>query len=348
MMTVPAVPVARKKAVRPHSDVEDWLFAATELDGQDASHTLSDCPAFARHYGRARLGETGEGTEGRSGIGQSHRKRTGNQGPPGWRQRSGCSRGHGPHARCRRSSQRRIGRRLFSANSKTRRGICCIGRPRMRTSRRDARDLSPRWESRSEAETDWTAREADLKSSAGCSAIYVRSDRPWQAGDILKQLDLAATYRSIGEQGPTWFYRGELAAKIGAWMAANGGLMTAEDFAEYGVIERVPVRGIYRGHEIVSFPPPSSGGIHVIQILQMLERFNLRELEPAVRAHIVAEAMKIAFADRAHWLGDPDFANVPRGLIRKDYAIELGKKISVDHMAAVDKHGEPPDAASDV
>jgi gamma-glutamyltranspeptidase / glutathione hydrolase len=190
--------------------------------------------------------------------------------------------------------------------------------------------------------------EADFKSDAGCSAIYIRSDRPWQAGDILKQPDLAATYRSIAEQGPMWFYHGELAALIGAWMAANDGLMTADDFAEYGVIERVPVRGIYRGHEIVSFPPPSSGGIHVIQILQMLERFNLRELEPAVRAHVVAEAMKIAFADRAHWLGDPDFANVPRGLIRKDYAIELGEKISVDHMEAVDKHGEPPDAASDI
>jgi gamma-glutamyltranspeptidase/glutathione hydrolase len=192
------------------------------------------------------------------------------------------------------------------------------------------------------------AHESDFKSDAGASAIYVRPDRPWQAGDVLKQGDLATTYRNIGEHGLDWFYRGEFAKTVGTWMAANGGLMTAEDIAQYKVIERVPVRGTYRDHEIVSFPPPSSGGIHVFQILQMLERFNLRELEPAVRAHVVAEAMKIAFADRAHWLGDPDFAKVPRGLVRKDYATELSERITLDHIASVEKHGEPPDAASDV
>jgi gamma-glutamyltranspeptidase/glutathione hydrolase len=131
-------------------------------------------------------------------------------------------------------------------------------------------------------------------------------------------------------------------------MAANGGLITKDDFAQYKVIERTPVRGVYRNHEIVSFPPPSSGGIHVIQILQMLERFDLRGLEPAIRTHVVAEAMKIAFADRAHWLGDPDFATVPRGLVRKDYAIELSAKIGTEAVVAVEKHGNPPDATSDV
>jgi gamma-glutamyltranspeptidase/glutathione hydrolase len=86
----------------------------------------------------------------------------------------------------------------------------------------------------------------------------------------------------------------------------------------------------------------------VIQILQMLERFNLRDLEPAVRAHAAAEAMKIAFADRAHWLGDPDFARVPRGLIHPEYAAKLSARISLDHMTQIEKHGEPPNAASDV
>jgi gamma-glutamyltranspeptidase/glutathione hydrolase len=192
------------------------------------------------------------------------------------------------------------------------------------------------------------AHEADFKANPGASAIYVRPDRPWQPGDVLRQPDLAATYRSVGENGLEWFYRGEFAAKVAAWMAANGGLMTVDDFAQYRVIDRVPLRGKYRDHEIVSFPPPSSGGVHVIQILQMLERFNLRDLEPAVRAHVVAEAMKIAFADRAHWLGDPDFARVPRGLIHPDYTRELSARILLDHIAQIEKHGEPPDAASDV
>lgn len=192
------------------------------------------------------------------------------------------------------------------------------------------------------------AHDADFKKDAGASAIYIRPDRPWQAGDILKQIDLAATYRSIGEAGPHWFYHGAFAQKVAAWMTANGGLMTADDFANYRAIDRTPVRGTYRDYEIVSFPPPSSGGIHVIQILQMLERFNLCELDPAARAHVAAEAMKIAFADRAHWLGDSDFARVPRGLLRKDYATQLGARISLDHVAIVEKHGEPPDASSDV
>jgi gamma-glutamyltranspeptidase/glutathione hydrolase len=192
------------------------------------------------------------------------------------------------------------------------------------------------------------AHEGDFKSNTGASTIYVRSDRPWQAGDILKQVDLAATYRNIANLGPNWFYRGAFAEKVSAWMSTNGGLITVDDFANYQVIERVPVRGTYRENEIVSFPPPSSGGIHVIQILQMLERFELRAMEPAARTHVVAEAMKIAFADRAHWLGDPDFAPVPRGLVRKDYAADLGNRITVDKVATIEKHGEPPDARSDV
>jgi gamma-glutamyltranspeptidase/glutathione hydrolase len=192
------------------------------------------------------------------------------------------------------------------------------------------------------------AHQEDFKTNDGAAAIYVRPDRPWQSGDVLKQPDLASTYRKVGQHGPDWFYRGAFAESVGTWMAAKGGLITKDDFAQYKVIERTPVRGVYRNQEIVSFPPPSSGGIHVIQILQMLERFDLRSLEPAIRTHVVAEAMKIAFADRAHWLGDPDFVAVPRGLVRKDYAAELGAKIGTEAVVAVEKHGNPPDATSDV
>ncbi|HET6409738.1 MAG TPA: gamma-glutamyltransferase, partial [Chthoniobacteraceae bacterium] len=192
------------------------------------------------------------------------------------------------------------------------------------------------------------AHDGDFKQDAGASSIYVRPDRPWQAGDRLKQTDLGATYRAIGLEGATWFYHGAFAEMVGQWMTENGGLMTTQDFTAYRVVEREPVRGKYRGHEIVSFPPPSSGGIHVIQILQMLERFDLKALDPATRAHVIGEAMKIAFADRAHWLGDPDFAPVPRGLIRTDYADELSARILLDRVVPIKTHGDPPNATTDV
>ena len=86
----------------------------------------------------------------------------------------------------------------------------------------------------------------------------------------------------------------------------------------------------YRGYRIVSFPPPSSGGVHVIQILNLLERFDLKAMDESTRCHVMAEAMKLAFADRAYWLGDPDFARVPRGLVSKDYASALAEQDSTD------------------
>src|SRR6185295_544165 len=122
------------------------------------------------------------------------------------------------------------------------------------------------------------------------------------------------------DQGADWFYRGEFAKKVANWMAANGGIITAADFAVYQAKLREPLRSTYRGYEIVGFPPPSSGGIHVAQILNILENFDLKSIyqkSPGEFTHIVAEAMKLAFADRAYWLGDPAFAKVPRGLVDK-------------------------------
>jgi gamma-glutamyltranspeptidase/glutathione hydrolase len=127
-------------------------------------------------------------------------------------------------------------------------------------------------------------------------------------------------------------------------MKGNGGVMTAADLAEYKTVRRDPVRGTYRGHEIISFPPPSSGGIHVIQILQMVERFDLAAMGQAERVHVVAEAMKLAFADRAYWLGDPDFAPVPLGLTARGYTDSLSVRIKPDAVLTVAEHGVPPDA----
>lgn len=189
----------------------------------------------------------------------------------------------------------------------------------------------------------------DLRSFPASKALLFHDDgRPLAEGEILKQSDLAASLRALAEQGPDWFYRGAYAAKVGEWMKANGGVMTAEDFANYHLMVREPVRGTYRGAEIVSFPPPSSGGVHVIEILNMLERFELGQLDETDRVHVIAEAMKLAFADRAHWLGDPDYVAVPRGLLRKDYAQKLAAQIQLDAVLSVAGHGEPPDSITDI
>jgi gamma-glutamyltranspeptidase/glutathione hydrolase len=131
-------------------------------------------------------------------------------------------------------------------------------------------------------------------------------------------------------------------------MKANGGILTAADFANYHIAVREPVRGTYRGYDLVSFPPPSSGGVHVLQILNILERFDVPKLDDASRVHVIGEAMKLAFADRAHWLGDPDFVPVPRGLLSKEYAKTLAERISLEHVTEVPTHGEPPNAGTDV
>jgi gamma-glutamyltranspeptidase/glutathione hydrolase len=168
-------------------------------------------------------------------------------------------------------------------------------------------------------------------------------------GDLLKQPDLAKSYRALATQGVDWFYRGDFARRTAVWMQANGGLVTAADFARYEVVPREPVRGTYRGYELVSFPPPSSGGVHIVEILNLLEGFDLRAMgdTSADFVHTVAEAMKLAFADRAKWLGDPDFTKVPTGLISKSYAAGLAKGIRPDRATTVAGAGTPPFADAD-
>ncbi len=190
-------------------------------------------------------------------------------------------------------------------------------------------------------------READhLAKFAGSRAVLLKADgSPRQAGDILRQPDLARTYLAIAEHGIDWFYRGPFARRVGTWMADHGGILTAADLARYRFRRREPVVTTYRGYTIVGFPPPSSGGVHVAQILNVLEGFDLKELykqSPPRCYHVLAEAMKLAFADRAHWLGDPDFTDVPRGLIDKRYAAELARRIDLTETTEVPGHGRPP------
>jgi gamma-glutamyltranspeptidase/glutathione hydrolase len=189
----------------------------------------------------------------------------------------------------------------------------------------------------------------DLRTFEAPKSLLFHADgTPLVEGDMLQQPDLAASLRALAERGPDWFYRGPYAAQVAEWMKANGGLITTGDFADYHLVLREPVRGTYRGAEIVSFPPPSSGGVHVLEILNILAPFDLPKLDEPTRAHVIAEAMKLAFADRAHWLGDPDFVAVPRGLLRQDYAQSLAAKIKLNAVLDVPSHGEPPDAATDI
>ncbi len=178
------------------------------------------------------------------------------------------------------------------------------------------------------------AREERLKRWPATAEIFFHADGTlYVPGERLVQTDLAWSLRRLAEDGPAAFYEGEIAKRIAADMAANGGPITLEDLAAYRVVAREPARGTYRGHEIASMPPPSSGGVHLVQILNILEGYPIGELGPggAETIHLMAEAMKLAYADRSHHLGDPDFWPVPvAGLTSKAYAAVLRAGIDRD------------------
>jgi gamma-glutamyltranspeptidase/glutathione hydrolase len=149
---------------------------------------------------------------------------------------------------------------------------------------------------------------------------------PIPPGWRLVQKDLAATLRRLAREGPTAFYQGALARAIADEVRRRGGLLSTEDLARYQAKLREPLRGRYRGWQVISFPPPSSGGVALIEMLNILEGFELAPLGAGSSAslHRVAEAMKLAFADRAAYLGDTDFVSVPlAGLLSKSYAERL-------------------------
>ena len=158
----------------------------------------------------------------------------------------------------------------------------------------------------------------------------------WVAGDTIRLADLGRTLRAIATKGPSVFYTGWIADSIAAAMEANGGLITKKDLAAYQAKVRVPVRGKYHGYEVISMPPPSSGGVAMIQMLNMLERFDLPKLGPmsAQALHYQIEAMRRAYLDRARHLGDPDFVKVPvTRLTSKTYAKSLADSIDPNHAA---------------
>jgi gamma-glutamyltranspeptidase/glutathione hydrolase len=168
-------------------------------------------------------------------------------------------------------------------------------------------------------------------------AQFSKAGVPYEAGDTLKQPDLARTLQRIAELGPAGFYEGETARLIAEEMAAHGGLITRDDLKAYEPKKRVPLTGTYRGYDVLAFPPVSSGGTALIEMLNILEGYDLKASGPssALTTHLVAEAMRRAFADRAQYLGDPDFnpAMPIEKLTSKSYAASLRKTINPDRAS---------------
>jgi len=171
-----------------------------------------------------------------------------------------------------------------------------------------------------------------LRKNPEAARLFFKPDGSVYAmGDTLRQPDLAWTLQQISDGGADSFYRGDVARLITAEMAAGDGLITAQDLAAYRVVERTPVRGTYRGFEIVSTPPPSSGGVHIVQMLNILEGYDLQAMghNSAAYLHHLAESMKLAYADRSLYLGDSDFVAVPVAeLTDKAYAARERSRIN--------------------
>lgn len=173
---------------------------------------------------------------------------------------------------------------------------------------------------------------AKLNQFPAAKAIYTKDGLPYEVGDHIVLRDLAKSYRLIAAGGPDVFYRGEIADAIAAEMRRGKGLITRDDLAAYQPKLRDPVRSTYRGYEIISSPPPSSGGTHIVEALNILEGFNMAQLgfQTPQALHVLTEALKRSFADRAKYMADPDFVKVPvAGLTSKAYAELLRKSIDL-------------------
>lgn len=204
-----------------------------------------------------------------------------------------------------------------------------------------------------------------LKANAASAGYFYKADgTPYKKGEIFRQLDLAKTLKAIAANGAAGFYEGWVADKLVATMEAGGGLITHEDLKAYTVKYREPIEGSFRGVKVVTMPPPSSGGIHIVQMLNVLEGWDLKGLghNSADYIHRIAMTMKYAYADRSEYLGDPDFFDVPvKALTNKSYGASIRDKIDIakatpsteispaaklpeesndtTHFSVMDKHG---------
>lgn len=172
-----------------------------------------------------------------------------------------------------------------------------------------------------------------LPHHANSKAIFWKDGEPLKQGEKLVQTNLAKSLTLIAQNGPDAFYKGAIAEQIADEMHHNGGLLSKADLANYKAVERTPISGEYRGYEVFSMPPPSSGGIHIVQILNILENFDLHKygFGSADAMQLMAEAEKQAYADRSEYLGDPDFVKVPwQALTNKAYAKSIAERIDLN------------------
>jgi gamma-glutamyltranspeptidase/glutathione hydrolase len=170
-----------------------------------------------------------------------------------------------------------------------------------------------------------------MRRYPGTREVYERDGKPIAEGDIFKQPELARTLQLLAEKGFDGFYRGETAKKLIAGVRQAGGHWTAEELSTYRVKQRTPIHFDYRGWKVTTAPPPSSGGIALATMLQILEPYDLQKLDEAHRVHLVVESMRRAYRDRTFFLGDPDFTDIPQKVLTsRDYAQGLRATINPD------------------
>jgi gamma-glutamyltranspeptidase / glutathione hydrolase len=170
-----------------------------------------------------------------------------------------------------------------------------------------------------------------LRASPSAAAIFLHQGEVPEKGYLIHQPALAQTLERLAQQGKEGFYRGDTAKQLVAEVKSAGGIWSLEDLAAYRVVERAPVRGSYMGLRITSASPPSSGGVALITMLNILQGFNLPTVKEPQRTHLIVEAMRRAYRDRAEYLGDPDFVDVPvEALIHPWYAAGLARDIELD------------------
>ena len=174
-------------------------------------------------------------------------------------------------------------------------------------------------------------RKGDVAKNATAAAMFLRNGEPLAVGTRVRNPDYARVLEQLARDGGESFYRGELARKLVKGVRDAGGIWSEEDLAQYAVVEREPIRLVHRGYEIVTAPPPSSGGAAIAEILHVLDGYDYASMARIPRVHLLVEAMRRAFRDRAIYLGDPDFVKVPLALLLSDdYAAGLRAGISLD------------------
>jgi gamma-glutamyltranspeptidase/glutathione hydrolase len=181
-------------------------------------------------------------------------------------------------------------------------------------------------------------REKALNTSEDAARIFLKNNKAPAPGTLIVQPELAATLSILADEGARGFYHGELASKLVASVVKHGGIWSMKDLAAYKVVEREPLTGEYRGMKVVSVPPPSSGGIALIQMLNMLESFDVHAMPEAERVHLLSEVMRRAYRDRAEFLGDSDYVDVPVDmLVSEAHALNLAATIEMNEATASDE-----------